>query len=150
MFVIEKKLEINAPADVVWEVITDFARYGEWNPFIRAAQVDLRPGGIIDMQVQLMAKPQPQREWVKEVVPGKRFAYCMKPVPLNTLSSFRSHDVEPTGPGKTRYRSYFHLKGWLHGLVVALLGSKLEKGFAGMSEGIRTRAEALWAQRQNR
>ena len=150
MFVIEKNFEINAPAEVVWEVITDFARYGEWNPFIRECKVDLRPGGAIDMQVKLMAKPQPQREWVKEVVPGKRFAYSMKPVPGGTLSSFRSHDLEPSGANKTRYRSYFYLKGWLHPLVVALLGGKLQAGFSGMSEGIRTRSEALWAQRQSK
>jgi uncharacterized protein YndB with AHSA1/START domain len=150
MFTIEKNFEINAPAEVVWEVITDFSKYGEWNPFIREAKVDLRPGGTIDMQVKLMARPQAQREWVKEVVPGKRFAYSMKPVPGGTLSSFRSHDVEAAGLNKTRYRSYFHLQGWLHPVVVALLGSKLQAGFAGMSEGIRTRSEQLWAQRQGK
>lgn len=147
-FIIEKILEINAPADVVWDVITDVQRYPEWNPFTVKVETSFKPGEPIDMQVKLMAKPQFQREWVTEFVPGKRFAYQMKPVPLNTLSSQRSHDVEAIGPGRTRYRSYFELKGWLHPVVVGLLGGKLEAGFAGMSEGIRKRAEELAAQRR--
>jgi hypothetical protein len=27
--------EIEAPAERVWHILTDFARYPEWNPFIR-------------------------------------------------------------------------------------------------------------------
>lgn len=27
-------IEINAPANVVWRVLIDYERYGEWNPFI--------------------------------------------------------------------------------------------------------------------
>jgi hypothetical protein len=72
----------------------------------------------------------------------------MKPVPAGALSSFRSHDVESAGPASTRYRCYFQLKGWLHPIVVALLGKQLEAGFAGMNDGIKRRAEELWARRQ--
>lgn len=147
-FVIEKVVEIAAPADVVWEVITDVARYPEWNPFQVEMQTSFKPGDAIDMQVKLLAKPQAQREWVTEFVPGKRFAYRMKPVPLNTLSSQRSHDVEALGPNRTRYRSYFHLKGWLHPVVVGLLGGKLQAGFAGMTAALHQRAEELARQRK--
>jgi len=147
-FVIEKVVEIAAPAAVVWEVITDVARYPEWNPFQVELQTSFKPGDPIDMQVKLLAKPQAQREWVTEFVPGKRFAYRMKPVPLNTLSSQRSHDIEALGPNRTRYRSYFHLRGWLHPVVVALLGGKLQAGFAGMTAALHQRAEELAKQRK--
>jgi hypothetical protein len=148
MFVIEKTVEIAAPAPVVWEVISDLKRYPEWNPFCLTCESTLKPGDPIDMTVKLMAKPQHQREWMLEYVEGKRFAYRMKPVPLGALSSFRSHDVEALGPERTRYRSYFHLKGWMRGLVLGLFRSKLEAGFGGMTEGIKRRAERLHAQRK--
>ena len=146
-FIIDKHLEINAPAEIVWDVITDLPRYGEWNPFMRECSSTFKPGDPIDMKVKIFARPQPQREWVLEFVPGKRFAYRMKPVPPGALSSFRSHDVESAGAARTRYRSFFQLSGWLMPVVRGLLGSRLEAGFAGMSEGIRTRAEKLWAER---
>ena len=147
-FIIEKNLEINAPAEIVWEVITDLARYPEWNPFCVECSSTMQPGHPIDMKVKLMAKPQAQREWVTEFVPGSRFAYRMKPVPAGALSSARSHDVRPLNPARTQYRSFFRLQGWLQPLVTGLLGRKIEAGFEGMSEGIRRRSEQLWAQRQ--
>ncbi len=143
MFIIEKIVEINAPPAKVWEVITDLKRYPEWNPFMRECSTTFKPGDPINMQVALFAKPQPQTETVKEYVEGKRFAYTMKPVPGGTLSSFRSHEVEALPNGRTRYRSYFYLKGWLMPVVRGLLGSRLQKGFAGMTQGIQERAEKL-------
>ncbi|WP_028008699.1 SRPBCC domain-containing protein [Solimonas flava] len=147
-FVIEKTVEINAPAEVVWEVLADLPKYPQWNPFCIEARSTLKPGDPIDMKVKLLARPQAQREWMKEYVEGRRFAYSMKPVPGGALSSFRSHDVEPIDATRTRYRSYFHLQGWLRFLVLALLRDKLEAGFAGMTDGVRRRAEELWIHRQ--
>jgi uncharacterized protein YndB with AHSA1/START domain len=146
MFVIEKIIEIKAPPARVWEVITDLKRYPEWNPFMRECSTSFKPGDPIDMKVQLLARPQPQREWVLEYVEGKRFAYQMKPVPGGALSSFRSHEVAALPNGGTRYHSYFQLKGWLMPVVRGLLGARLEKGFAGMTQGIVQRAEMLHAQ----
>lgn len=146
MFVIDKTVEINAPAEVVWEVITDFASYSEWNPFIVECKSTLKPGDPIDLKVKLFSFAQPQREWVKEFVPGRRFAYTMKAVPLGTLSSQRSHDLMPAGD-KTRYQSYFHLDGWLMPVVRAIMGSRIARGFEGMTNGIKTRSEHLWQQR---
>ncbi|HEY9546996.1 MAG TPA: SRPBCC domain-containing protein [Solimonas sp.] len=149
MFVIEKTVEIKAPAAVVWEVIRDLSKYPEWNPFCIECRSTLQPGDPIDMKVKLMAKPQPQREWVKEYVEGRRFAYAMKPAPLGALSSFRSHDVEAIDGTRTRYRSYFQLQGWIKPLVLGLLRSRLEAGFAAMTAGIERRAEELWIHRQS-
>lgn len=147
-FTIDHALEIKAPPELVWEVITDFARYPEWNPFLVSCATSMQPGDPIDLGVKLLARPQAQREWVKEHVPGRRFAYSMKPAPAGALSSFRSHDVEAGAAGTTRYRSHFELNGWLMPLVRGLLGSRLQAGFDGMSHGIQRRAEQLWTQRQ--
>ena len=148
-YVIDRTLDIAAPAELVWEVITDFPRYGEWNPFILKCESTLKPGDPIDLRVKLMAVAQPQREWINEHVPGQRFGYNMKPMPLGALSSRRTHAVEAVGGGGSRYHSHFELNGWLMPVVRGLLGSRLEQGFAGMTAGIQARAEQLWAQRQN-
>jgi hypothetical protein len=147
-FKIDATVEIDAPASVVWEVITDLSAYPQWNPFVIECRSTLKPGDAIDMQVKLMAKPQKQREWMKQHVPGKLLAYAMKPVPLGALSSDRSHEVEAIDPERTRYRSHFELRGWLMPLTRAMLGARLEAGFAGMTQGIRQRAESLSAQRR--
>lgn len=149
-FVIERTLEINAPAEVVWEVLSDFPKYGEWNPFVIECTSTLKPGEAMDMRVKLMALPQRQVEWMLEHVPGKRFAYQMKPFPGGALRSLRSHDVESLGADRTRYRSYFKLEGWMMPLVRALMGGRIEVGMRGMWEALQKRSEQLWAQRRNR
>jgi uncharacterized protein YndB with AHSA1/START domain len=142
-FVIDRTIEVNAPATAVWQAITDLPRYGEWNPFCLAARSTLKPGETIEMTVQLTSKPQKVVEWMKEFVPGLRFAYSMKPIPLGALSSLRSHEVEPLGNGRARYRSYFELKGWMMPLVRALYGPNLERGFGSMTEAVGRRSEEL-------
>ena len=34
---LHSELDIDAPPEVVWEVLTDLAAYGEWNPFITSS-----------------------------------------------------------------------------------------------------------------
>lgn len=149
-FVIEKTLDIQAPPAVVWEVLTDFSKYPEWNPFVVECRSTLRPGEAMDMRVKLVGPPQRQVEWMNEHVPGKRFAYNMKPFPLGAVRSLRSHDVEALGADRTRYRSYFRLDGWMMPLVRGLFGAAIERGMRGMWEGVQSRSEQLWAQRQNK
>jgi uncharacterized protein YndB with AHSA1/START domain len=38
------EIEINGPAERVWAVLTDFASYPEWNPFIRQVSGELNIG----------------------------------------------------------------------------------------------------------
>jgi hypothetical protein len=41
---VHTEIEINAPAQRVWEVLTDLAAYPEWNPMIRRASGEVKPG----------------------------------------------------------------------------------------------------------
>ena len=147
-FLIDRKLEIAAPASVVWEVISDLPRYPEWNRFCIAVRSTLKPGDPIDLHVHLFSKPQWQREFMTEFVSGRGFAYSMKPVPIGALSSRRSHAIEVLDEAHCVYESCFRLQGWLMPVVRGLLGRRLRAGFAVMNEGVRQRAEYLWNERQ--
>ena len=141
-YIITQSVEVDAPAAVVWDVIADLPRYGEWNPFVVAAVSSLKPGDAIDMRVKLGARVRPQREWIVSVQPGGGFAYDMTPVRLG-LSSHRTHRIESRGEARSLYTSYFHLEGWLRHLVVLAARRQLEAGFGAMTAAIKVRAEAL-------
>ncbi|MGQ4596708.1 SRPBCC family protein [Nocardia sp. R6R-6] len=143
-FVIDLAVDIDAPAELVWQVITDFSRYREWNPFVSQCRSSLVPGEPIDMLVHIRgSRPRKQREWIRSHTPGREFGYTMTPIPSRPLHSLRSHTVTPLPDNRTRYESHFELGGWLHPLVVALLGKNLRRGFADMTEGIRKQSESL-------
>ncbi len=143
MFEIDHDIEIQAPAEAVWAVITDFDRYPEWNPFVVSARSSLTPGEPIDMKVKLLGPVQRQVEIILDVREGEGFSYCMKPFPLGALSSRRSHRITTINDRCCRYQSHFELRGWMMSLVRGLMRGALQRGFDGMSEGIRERAEAL-------
>lgn len=42
------EIEINASADVVWSILTDFDNFSRWNPFIRKISGDLHEGAQIE------------------------------------------------------------------------------------------------------
>ena len=61
--VIRHALEVAAPADRVWQVVCDLARYPEWNPFVVRCASSLVVGEPIEMRVRLFSSwAQPQRE----------------------------------------------------------------------------------------
>ena len=134
--------EIEAPKDVVWSVIADFAAYAEWNPFVVACSSELRVGAPMAMTVRLGDRQREQVEFVSRVVEGELFEYRMKPVgPF--LHSYRQHEVASQADGQTLYRSTFELNGWLAPLVGAILSGPLHDGFKGMTDSLVSRSEQL-------
>lgn len=49
---ISTEIIINAPADKVWEELTDFNSYPEWNPFIRKVTGEIKKGNQIEVTFQ--------------------------------------------------------------------------------------------------
>ncbi|MBO0855698.1 MAG: SRPBCC domain-containing protein [Nocardia sp.] len=143
-FVIDETVQIDAPAGVVWKVLTDLGSYGEWNSYVPDCRSTLEPGAPIEMKVNLGGStPRKQREFIKSFTPGSEFSYGMKPVPLGALHSHRSHTVTPVDDGRCTYRSYFELDGWLSPVVRTALGKALHKGFGDMTAEVKTRAEQV-------
>jgi uncharacterized protein YndB with AHSA1/START domain len=141
-FVIDDSTDIDAPIEVVWRVLTDFERYGEWKPFCIECRTTLEPGTPIVMRERLVAgREMVQREVIRSYTPGTGFSHSMTPFPLGALHSVRSHTLTPLGAGLCRYTSYFELGGWLHPVIAGLLGTAFRRGFGSMTAGLVRRAE---------
>ena len=53
-FVVESEpIVIDAPANVVWDILLDADRYEAWNPFTTRIDTDFEPGSPIHMHVVL-------------------------------------------------------------------------------------------------
>jgi hypothetical protein len=141
MRTIETSIEIAAPPSRVWEVLCDFARYPEWNPFIISISGSMRAGEQLKVLVQptgksgmkfnpivLVAEPERELRWKGKVLVNGLF---------DGEHYFR---MEPSGRG-TR----FHQGERFTGLLVPLLSGALaatEQGFNAMNEQLKRRAEA--------
>ena len=48
---IRTDIAIDAPPETIWQILTDFSRYPEWNPFIPAAEGAAREGETITVRI---------------------------------------------------------------------------------------------------
>ncbi|KAG5718496.1 hypothetical protein E4T56_gene4400, partial [Termitomyces sp. T112] len=48
---VSETVDIAAPAAIVWQILTDLPRYGEWNPFCVHAQSTLEMGAPVHMSL---------------------------------------------------------------------------------------------------
>ena len=143
-FVIDHQIEVAAPAAVVWQVLTDFSAYGDWNPFVVGCECELKVGEKIVMQVILSEGNRPRRqvEYIKELEQGRQFAYVSPRQPRAMLHSHRSHTVTVLDDDRCHYHSCFELHGWLSPVVCLLHGRGLQRGFSTMTQALKARAEA--------
>jgi len=49
---IRSEIEIDAPAERVWTMLTDFQAFSEWNPFVRRASGEVETGARLDVYIK--------------------------------------------------------------------------------------------------
>lgn len=60
MAVYRTTVPIAAPASTVWAVLTEFERYGEWNPSLPSISGELRPGAEVALTLGMPGRPSPK------------------------------------------------------------------------------------------
>ena len=138
---IQTQIDIDAPPERVWTVLTDFERQA-WNPFLREIRGEVREGARLYVR---LGPPDGSVNTFKPVVtrvePDRAFSW------LGTLGAgwvFRgehSFRLEPLGAGRTR----FHHGEVFGGLLVPLLRKSLDtdtrRGFEAMNRALKAEAE---------
>lgn len=66
-------IDVDAPRDAVWTVLTDLEAYPDWNPHVTSAEGELREGSTLELRVdRIGAKPQETTVNVPDVDPDRR------------------------------------------------------------------------------
>jgi len=133
---------IQASPQRVWEVLTDFAAYPEWNPFIPRITGPLETGSRLDVQLQppgsrgmrmrptvLAAAPTQELRWLGHLgVPGL----------FDGEHQFR---IEPLGTNRVRFVQEERFTGLLAPLVLRFIERGTRQGFEAMNQALKARAE---------
>lgn len=138
---------IQAPKDVVWQVITDTDDYPAWNKFVVACESTFQVGDPIKMKVKMFPWIISQKETITANRHGEYIAYTYK-LPLGMLESLREHIIEPLDESTTKYESFLLLKGRLSPVVRLFTGRLLWRGFTVMTDGIVDRSAEVHQNRK--
>lgn len=141
-------VEIAAPAGVVWDVLVDLPRYGEWNPFCVRAESTLALGAPVQMSLINYSVPGslvPNCEYVCAVEPGRLLSWEMPRSEAWPYPARRDQVIEPTGPASCRYVSTdaFLGRNGIH--VFRFAGPWIKRAFDDSARALKLRAEALHA-----
>jgi hypothetical protein len=137
-------IDIHAPAETVWDVLTDFAAYPEWNGHTRitgdpteGARLTVAPGPDADSMPTF--KPRVLRAddnelrwrghlWVRGLFDGDH-----------------SFVIESLSPDESRLVQSEQFSGVLAGLILRRYGKQTAETFEAVNAALKARAEALAA-----
>lgn len=122
-------VEIEAPASLVWDVLVDFARYGEWNTFCPVAEAELALDTPIRMQVDLGFGLQEQVETICLIEPGRCVAWRMENRPGDPIHAVRTQTITPLGENRCSYVSVDEFSGPGAAEMMDAMGKPVETGF---------------------
>lgn len=135
-------IEISAPPDKVWSILTDFDRYPEWNPFIisiigkpkirERLRVTLQPPG---------SKPMVFKPQVTLFKRGKQFGWLGSLFMRGIFDGHHIFEIEELPDNKCIFIQREDFSGLLVPLLWKSLDTKTRAGFMAMNDKIKDLAE---------
>ena len=113
-----EEIVINAPAQVVWDVILDFDNYGLWNTFCPGMKGKPVVGSPLQMMVDMGNGPQLQVEYVTKVEPIHTIVWSMENKPGDPIHADRMQRVTPIDDRSCRYWSVDEFSGEFAGPMI--------------------------------
>lgn len=139
-------VEIDAPAAFVWDVLVDYPRYPEWNPYTIAATTTLEVGSPIDLTLPPYdgsAELFHTREFIRVVEPPHHLCYDSgEEIP--GVVGVRDQWITPLGPDRCSYYTTDAMTGEFADLAIELAGDWMQAGFDSVAHALKARAEELF------
>jgi len=138
-------VDINAPPDAVWDVVSDLEHYHCWNPFFVRASGTLRAGNELDLTMQPVGKgAQRFSPEVLELEAGRRIVWRGRLLMPGLFDGRHVFTVERRGATASRFTQ----EESFGGIFVPFVGFEpYRAGWERMNRALKVRAEALAASR---
>ncbi|MDP9181147.1 MAG: SRPBCC domain-containing protein [Actinomycetota bacterium] len=138
-------VEIEAPQQLVWDVLTDYARYPAWNPYTVRVETTLEIGSVIDLHLPDPANPGTtfvNSEYVRAVDAPHYLRYdTAEEIP--GMLAVREQWVTDLGGGRSSYRTTDLFSGEIAAFVHEQTGAWVKAGFDEVAHALKARAESL-------
>lgn len=142
MYRIATEIEIAAPADRVWAVLTDFSGYPRWNPFIRSVAGTLQEGATLTVHIQPPgAKAMRFRPRVLAVQPCRELRWKGRLLVPGLFDGEHQFWLQPTGAGGAVLHHAETFSGVLVPLLRRALDGATRQGFIAMNQALKQEAE---------
>jgi hypothetical protein len=146
---IHTEIAIDAPKEVVWAVISDFASYPAWNPLMVEARATANVGQRMEWTSVINGSARTYNATIDRVAPGQELAWT-GPVSSPARALFWGHHqliIEEQPGGRVRFVNTEGFGGAMSIILRGFLENDVRKAYAAHNAALKARAEALAAQR---
>lgn len=142
MRIITAEVEIEAPEELIWEVLSDLESYGEWNPFLPSASGKIEEGA----RVELFIKPprakgtyiNPKIVLVEE---GRGFSWRNNMLFPGLFDTEHYFIIDPIDDEHCRFVQGEEVSGLLSIPVLCLISGATRRGMERMNEALKALCE---------
>lgn len=135
-------IDIDAPAALVWEILTDLERYGDWNPFVVRVKGQAKVGETVTLTVKMGSRTVKQRLVVRTFEAPSKLVWTLSNETSLVLRGGRTQTIEDLGGGRSRYISREELLGLASPVLGLLSKNAIQQGMEAGAKALKARAEA--------
>ncbi len=137
------EIEILAPPEKVWEVLADFPRYEEWNPFIRKVSGAFHEGGYLTVHSVQGGEKTVYQPGIVRYNEGWEFSWLNTRGMPGILDIEHIQRVEELDGNRTLFINRQELRGFLVPFMWNRLENELGEALLQMNEALKNRVESM-------
>lgn len=141
---LHSEIEINAPAQKVWEILMDFEKYPEWNPFIKSIEGRAVPGARLKVRIQPLGKKRttfkPKVLMCEPLMEFRWLGWLVLPGIFDGEHIFK---LESLDDNRVRFIQREEFRGFLAAMIIKSIGDVTEAAFEAMNAALKQRAETI-------
>ena len=139
---LDSELEINASAERVWQLLSDFANFPQWNPFIQHVSGELKRGAQLKVTLQPSGtRATTIRPTVLKAEPNRELRWIGRWLLPGLLDDEHIFTIEPLDADRVRFTQREIFTGLLVSLRAERRNTNIRRGFSAMNKALKTRAE---------
>ena len=138
------EIEIQSSPERVWRLLTDFASFPQWNPFIRRASGEVEEDARLEVRLQPSgARGMTFRPTVLKVEPNRELRWLGHLGLRGLFDSEHVFTIEPLGGSSVRFAQSETFTGLLVPLFARGLDTDTRRGFEEMNQALKAKAEQV-------
>jgi hypothetical protein len=145
---VEHRVGIQAPAEVIWEVISDLKSWEQWCKLYPKAAGEIRIGAQLDITLALPGRPLEQiKPVVLDWTPNEQLHWRVTMVG-GLVRTIRYLEIETLAEASCVVSNGEIIGGLLGPMLGRPLAPTIYRAFIQMNDDLKARAELLWARRK--
>jgi hypothetical protein len=141
-YTVHTEIDINAPAERVWQVLIDLEKYPDWNPMIRRASGEVKKGARISVYFNPAgSKGRTFHPKLLVVEPDRELRWQGQPGFPLMFESEHAFTITPAGSGAVHLVHDMIFRGLLIPFVRKMAMKSTHGPFIAMNRALKARSE---------